>query len=118
MVYLRHLTSTMFFALLSPLYLLYILVLFLISPIALVVSKIFKRDNSRRLSTEDFVEPDMDYSLNEVFSINGIRRIAATIFFALLSPLCMLYIVGLVLLAPIGLMLSRVSKPEERGNPA
>lgn len=114
MTYLRHLTSTMLFAIFSPLYLLYILVLFLISPFGLIMSKLFKKDTARKLSTADYVEPDVDYSLNELFTTTGVRHVAATIFFALLSPLYMVYIVGLVLFAPIGLMLSRATKHEQQ----
>lgn len=116
MIYLRHVTSTLFFALFSPVYLLYIFTLFLLSPFGAIMSKVFKRDNYFKVSIADCVEPSMDYSLNEVFTLAGVKRVAATIFFALLSPLYILYIVGLVLIAPIGLMLSRVSKPEEHDN--
>lgn len=109
MTAIKHVFTTVFFAALSPLYLLYIVVLVILSPLGLVVAKPFHHTNSNHDFSE-YADQEVGYSLNEVFTFSGFKRVVSTFFFAVLSPLYLLYIVGLVFIAPLGFLLSRISR--------
>lgn len=111
----NHVITTVFFAALSPLYLLYIFALVVLAPFGLAVAKPFRRTTSKHHFSE-YADHEIQYSLNEMFTFSGFKRVISTIFFALLSPLYLLYFVGLVFVAPIGLILSRFTKRNDRSD--
>ncbi|MDD4601809.1 MAG: hypothetical protein PHQ46_12265 [Negativicutes bacterium] len=102
---------TICFAALSPLYLLALVALVVFSPFALVLSKPFRRNNYKP-NISEYADQETHYSLNEMFSLNGFKRVVLTILFAVLSPLYIPYMLGLVFACMIGFILTRLSKRE------
>lgn len=102
----KHVFTTVCFAVLSPVYMLYIVGLVIFSPLGLALAKPFHRTESN-LHFSEYADKEIEYSLNEMFSFSGVKRVLSTIFFAAVSPLYILYIIALVFIAPIGFILSR-----------
>lgn len=102
----KHVLTTIFFAALSPLYLLYILVLVVLSPLGLALAKPFRRTKSAHSFTE-YADREFEYSLNEMFSFSGFKRVLSTILFAVLSPLYIPYILFMVVVFMIGSLLPK-----------
>ncbi|MPN14261.1 hypothetical protein SDC9_161587 [bioreactor metagenome] len=101
--------TTVFFAALSPLYLLYIFALVVLAPFGLALAKPFRRAESTHHFSE-YADRSLNYSLDEMFTISGFKRVAMTLIFALLSPLYIPYMIIMVLIASVGSLVSRISK--------
>lgn len=108
MTFVRKVLTTAFFAVLSPLYLLYIFALFVLAPFGLALSKPFRRSSSTRIS--EYADRELHCSLDEMFTASGFKRVALTLLFAVLSPLYIPYMIFMVLIFSIASLFSRLSK--------
>lgn len=105
----RQVLTTVFFAALSPLYLLYIFALVLLAPFGLALTKPFRRAGSMHHISE-YADRELHCSLHEMFSTSGFKRVALTILFAVLSPLYIPYMIGMVIVFSIGSLVSKLSR--------
>lgn len=105
MTYLKKVVSTLIFALFSPLYLVYIFGLMVLSPVTFIISLLINAHNddgaarSVRQRHEDSIK-DV-HSVRKALGMSYIKHGASNLIFALFSPLYLLYIFALISLSPI-----------------
>ncbi len=110
MIYFKRVVSTLIFALFSPLYLLYIFGLMVLSPIAFLISSIIRpHDDREEHPVQRHEESVRDvHSVKEALGMSYIKHGASNLVFALFSPLYLLYIFALISLSPIILVVAKI----------
>ena len=104
----RQVLTTVFFAALSPLYLLYIFALMVLAPFVALTKPFHRAGFPRHIS--EYADRELHCSLDEMLTAKGFKRVALTVLFAVLSPLYIPYMIGMVLVFAIGSVVSRVSR--------
>lgn len=110
MIYFKRVVSTLIFALFSPLYLIYIFGLMVLSPAAFLVSLLVRPHDDHEAHPVQRHEESMRdaHSVREALGMDYIKHGASNLVFAFFSPLYLLYIFALISLSPILLVIAKI----------